>query len=81
MRRLEINPRKNWQEKMNQMGFIYQDYCQLPEFGGKHAVIGSWIIGEEAGGIGIREDSSLITRNLSQFVPHFIGEERGHSWI
>ena len=61
--------------------FIYQDYCQLPEFGGKHAVIGSWIIGEEAGGIGIREDSSLITRNLSQFVPHFIGEERGHSWI
>jgi len=35
-----------------------------------HAVIGSWVIGGESRGIGIREDVSLITHNRSRFVPH-----------
>lgn len=61
--------------------FIYQQYHELPKFDDRYVVIGSWIIGEESAGIGLREDVSLITRNLSQFVPHFIGEERSHSWI
>lgn len=39
---------------------------------GGHAVIGSWIVGDEACGIGIREDRSAITSNLSRFVPHII---------
>ena len=34
------------------------------------AVIGSWIIGHSAAGIGIREDSTLITKDTSLFVPH-----------
>ncbi|RYG28768.1 hypothetical protein EON81_27950, partial [bacterium] len=33
-------------------------------------VIGSWVVGGEARGIGIRESKSLITDNTSQFVPH-----------
>jgi len=37
-----------------------------------HAVIGSWIIGDEPGGMGIREDSSPITMDMSRFVPHVI---------
>ncbi|MCB8822605.1 glutathionylspermidine synthase family protein [Microvirga rosea] len=37
-----------------------------------HAVIGSWIVGDEACGIGLREDRSAITMNLSRFVPHII---------
>jgi len=37
-----------------------------------HPLIGSWIIGEEAAGIGIREDRSRITGNLSRFVPHYL---------
>ncbi|OPY00935.1 MAG: putative acid--amine ligase YjfC [Syntrophorhabdus sp. PtaB.Bin184] len=49
---------------------IYQEYRQLPAFSGNYPVIGSWIIGEEAAGIGIREDTSPITNNLSRFVPH-----------
>jgi glutathionylspermidine synthase len=50
--------------------FIYQALSPLPEFDGQHPVIGSWIIGQEAGGIGIRESSGPITDNRSRFVPH-----------
>jgi glutathionylspermidine synthase len=52
-------------------GFIWQAYHRLPTFGANHTVIGSWIIGEEPAGIGIREDESPITRNTSRFVPHY----------
>ena len=37
-----------------------------------YAVLGSWVIGDRACGLGIREDSSRITRDLSRFVPHAI---------
>ncbi len=53
-------------------GFIYQELFSLPEFDGKFPVIGSWIIGQEAAGIGIREADGLITDNKSRFVPHLI---------
>ena len=52
-------------------GFIWQAYHELPRFDGNYTVIGSWIVGEEPAGIGIREDSSPITRNSSRFVPHY----------
>lgn len=54
-----------------QVPFIYQDYCPLPKFGDSYALIGSWVIGDQAAGIGIREDSTLITRNTSRFIPHY----------
>lgn len=53
-------------------GFIYQALAELPEFHQNYALIGSWIIGQEPAGIGIRESKSLITDNLSRFVPHLI---------
>ncbi len=49
---------------------IYQEYRQLPEYSGNYPVIGSWVIDEMAAGIGIREDTSPITNNMSRFVPH-----------
>jgi glutathionylspermidine synthase len=52
-------------------GFIWQAYHELPRFDGNYAVIGSWIVGEEPAGIGIREDDSPITKNSSRFVPHY----------
>ncbi|HKA44692.1 MAG TPA: glutathionylspermidine synthase family protein [Burkholderiales bacterium] len=52
-------------------GYICQGYAPLPGFDGNYAVIGSWIIGNEPGGIGIREDKNPITNNLSRFVPHY----------
>ncbi len=54
-------------------GFIYQELFSLPEFEGNYPVIGSWVIGQEPAGIGIREANSLITDNKSRFVPHVIG--------
>ena len=54
-------------------GYIYQELCPLPSFGGNHPVIGSWIIGQEPAGMGIREAGTLVTDNLSRFIPHLIG--------
>jgi glutathionylspermidine synthase len=52
-------------------GYVYQAYHPLPVHAGSHAVIGSWIVGDEAAGIGIREDESPVTKNSSRFVPHY----------
>ena len=49
---------------------VYQALHPEVSFSGHHPVIGSWIIGGEAAGIGIREDESRITSNGSRFVPH-----------
>jgi glutathionylspermidine synthase len=53
-------------------GYIYQALCTLPNFSYNYPVVGSWIIGQEAAGIGIREATTLITDDKSRFVPHVI---------
>ncbi|MBM3608097.1 MAG: glutathionylspermidine synthase family protein [Alphaproteobacteria bacterium] len=53
-------------------GYVRQALVQLPEFDGRYPVIGSWVIGESACGMGIREDASLITSDLARFLPHAI---------
>ena len=53
-------------------GFVIQEYAPLFESDGGYAVLGSWIVGDRACGLGIREDRSRITANLSRFVPHII---------
>jgi glutathionylspermidine synthase len=53
-------------------GFIYQQTFTLPEYNGNHALVGSWVIGQQAAGMGIRESAGLITNNTSRFVPHLI---------
>lgn len=53
--------------------FVYQEYWTLPQYEGKHAVIGSWIVNGYACGLGVREDENPVTQNTSRFVPHFIG--------
>ena len=53
-------------------GFIYQSLVEIEPQGGMYPVIGSWIIGGESCGIGIRETSSKITDNMANFVPHII---------
>jgi len=52
-------------------GFVWQAYHELPRFDDSYTVIGSWIVGDEPAGIGIREDATPITRNSSRFVPHY----------
>jgi glutathionylspermidine synthase len=51
-------------------GFIYQQFIPVPNFDGNHPIIGSWVVGETAQGIGIRETDGIITDNLARFVPH-----------
>jgi glutathionylspermidine synthase len=53
---------------------VYQQFCETSAFDGKHACIGSWIVNGWACGVGIREDDSIITGNLSRFVPHLFGQ-------
>ena len=52
-------------------GFVYQAHVPLRAFDGQYPVIGSWVVASQAAGIGIREDSTAITRDTSRFVPHF----------
>jgi glutathionylspermidine synthase len=51
---------------------IVQAFSPLPEYEGNFPVIGSWVIGDKAAGIGIRESTTLVTDNLSRFVPHVL---------
>ncbi len=53
-------------------GFVMQQLVDLPNFDGNYAILGSWIISGESAGIGVRESDTLITDNLSRFVPHII---------
>jgi glutathionylspermidine synthase len=53
-------------------GFIRQALMPLPEFSGQYPVLGSWLVGDTACGLSIREDDTPITSNLSRFVPHAI---------
>jgi glutathionylspermidine synthase len=53
-------------------GWLYQAYAPLPDCDGWHPVIGSWVVGCEPAGIGIRETEGLITNNTCRFVPHYI---------
>lgn len=53
-------------------GFIFQALAELPCIDGFYPVIGSWVIGQQSAGIGIREANTPITDDKSRFVPHFI---------
>jgi glutathionylspermidine synthase len=53
-------------------GYVYQELCQLPDYSGNYPLVGSWIIGQQPAGMGIRESTSLITSNSSRFLPHLI---------
>ncbi|WP_444927397.1 glutathionylspermidine synthase family protein [Microbulbifer sp. TRSA002] len=55
-----------------QEGFIYQALHPLPKFGKNHTLVGSWLVDDLAAGMSIREDSNLITQDMSRYLPHII---------
>lgn len=72
---------KNWEERAriaetegdyNTGAYVYQEYVRPTPYGGRYPVIGSWVIGGEPAGIGIRENRMEITDDMSEFVPHII---------
>ncbi|WP_039911845.1 glutathionylspermidine synthase family protein [Cellvibrio mixtus] len=58
--------------------FIRQALHALPKFRDEYrdadtyTMLGSWIVGDSAAGICIREDETLITKDTSRFLPHII---------
>lgn len=64
----------DWREESigeyGEEGFIFQQYFDVPSFDGNFPILGSWMIDQEAGGMGIRESKTRITNNVSRFVPH-----------
>ncbi|MGY5060094.1 glutathionylspermidine synthase family protein [Streptomyces sp. 900105755] len=50
----------------------YQELAPLPDFDGNHVLLGAWVVGEEAAGLGIRESSGLVTDDYARFLPHVI---------
>lgn len=57
-----------------QNGYIFQAKYNMPNFDNMYPVIGSWIVGDVACGIGLREDFTPVTGNDSHFVPHYFIE-------
>lgn len=55
-----------------QEGYVFQAYAPLFKSDFGYAVLGSWIVADRPCGLGIREDASPITANLSRYVPHII---------
>ncbi|MGI8336617.1 glutathionylspermidine synthase family protein [Actinomadura scrupuli] len=53
-------------------GYVFQEFMALPEFDGQYPVLGTWVVGDESVGLGIRETTALITDDTSSFVPHRI---------
>ncbi|KPM65337.1 glutathionylspermidine synthase family protein [Pseudomonas monteilii] len=56
----------------NDAPYILQAFAPLPRFADSYTLIGSWVVGDRAAGIGIREDDSLITKESSRFLPHVV---------
>jgi glutathionylspermidine synthase len=54
---------------------VLQQAVDLFRSEGGYAVLGSWIVGDAPCGLGMREDASAITMNLSRFLPHVILDE------
>ena len=58
-------------------GYVIQEFCKLPDFPGSdhphnRPVLGTWMVGEECYGLGIRESDGPITDYYCRFVPNRI---------
>lgn len=54
-------------------GLVHQEFFPIPDHDGNRPVMGVWMIQGEACGLGIREDTGLVTGNTSRFIPHLFG--------
>lgn len=60
-------------------GYIYQEFAEILPHDSMYPIIGSWVIGGEPAGMGIRETASRITDNQSYFVPHILKKNPSYS--
>ncbi|MDB5367373.1 MAG: glutathionylspermidine synthase family protein [Rhodospirillales bacterium] len=52
--------------------YVDQAYTELATYDGQRPVLGSWTVAGQPAGLGIREDSGLVTGSTARFVPHAI---------
>lgn len=52
--------------------FIWQARAAMPAFDGRIPIFGVWVIDGDVCGLGIREDTSLVTSPGANFIPHRI---------
>ncbi|MFF9147127.1 glutathionylspermidine synthase family protein [Streptomyces sp. NPDC055051] len=50
----------------------YQGLAPLPDFDGNRTLLGAWVVGDEAAGLGIRESAGPVTDEYARFLPHVI---------
>lgn len=53
-------------------GYVRQALAALPDFDGRRALVGSWMVGDRPAGLCLRESDGLITTDRARFVPHLI---------
>ena len=51
---------------------VIQGLQPLPEYSGKYPLVGCWLVASKAVGLGVREDTTLVTSKDSCFIPHII---------
>lgn len=56
-------------------GYMYQQWHDIQPHDGYYPIIGSWIIGDKACGMSIREDRNLVTGMDAFFASHFFVPE------
>lgn len=54
-------------------GFVYQQYHEAI-YNDYYPVLGVWMVGDVASGMGIRENIKPITTNHSHFIPHYFNK-------
>lgn len=64
-------------------GYMYQKWHEIPKHDGYRPIIGSWVIGDKACGMSIREDKNEVTGNDAFFashifVPYYFEERYAH---
>ncbi|MEA1676630.1 glutathionylspermidine synthase family protein [Nitrospirillum sp. BR 11163] len=50
---------------------VYQRAVDLARDGGRHVVLGAWMVGDEAAGLCVREGAGPIITGASRFLPHY----------
>ncbi len=63
-------------DEYSEWGYMYQNWHQLQNIDGYYPILGSWVIGDKACGMSVREDRNPITGNDAFFACHvFIPRE------
>lgn len=71
---VQLSPK---QSRWGDEGYVYQEYVQLPNYVGdegesNYPVLGTWMIGDDCRGVGIRESDGPLTDYYCRFVPNII---------